>query len=169
MKRLLCLLLCALLLAGCATSERIVSPGLFYYPRAEVSYGEGGVIGSEERETAGHEVDYFFLMAQYLHGPLDPALRSALPRNTVLLSAEVDGTLLKLTFTQDLAELSGLDLTIACACVTLTCISLFHVEQVRIQANGALLDGEPSITMDESCLILVDQSTQMPPESSGEN
>ena len=169
MKRLLCLLLCALLLAGCATSERIVSPGLFYYPRAEVSYGEGGVIGSEERETAGHEVDYSFLMAQYLHGPLDPALRSALPRNTALLSAEVDGTLLKLTFTQDLAELSGLDLTIACACVTLTCISLFHVEQVRIQSNGALLDGEPSITMDESCLILVDQSTQMPPESSEEN
>lgn len=169
MKRLLCLLLCALLLAGCEKSERIVSPGLFYYPRAEVSYGEDGVIGSEERETAGHEVDYFFLMSQYLHGPQDPALRSALPQNTALLSAEVDGTLFKLTFTQELSELSGLDLTIACACVTLTCLSLFHVEQVCIQADGALLDGEPSITMDESCLILVDQSTQMPPESSGEN
>ncbi len=166
MKRIVCLLLMfCLLFAGCQYQEtKMQAPGNFYYLRTE---GAQAVIGSESRETFGHEGDFFYLLAQYLHGPQSDSLRSILPSGTALMEAEVEGDLLTLTFSDDLARLTGLDLTLGCACLTLTCLDLFPVEQVRIQAQEETLDGERYIQMDESCLVLVDQSAQTPPASTG--
>lgn len=49
---------------------------------------------------------------------------------------------LQLQMTQELANLSGADLTVACACITLTCLEFPGVEAVSIRAVGSKLDGK---------------------------
>ena len=57
------------------------------------------------------------------------------------------------------ARLTGLDLTIACACLTATVCDMTGVQMVTIKAETQLLDGNKSITMQRDHLLLLDSNT----------
>ena len=63
-----------------------------------------------------------------------------------------------LTLSRGFATYSGLELTIACACITKTAISLTGVDIVRIRADQTLLNGAEYIQMDANSVLLIDQS-----------
>ena len=165
MKRFLILLLCLSLLLpifGCSQQEKAPEkPVNYYYRRASIDYkNESGVIGAEQRESLGHEGQVRYLLSEYLKGPKSSEFSQIFPADLTILSIHYADTRAKITFSFQLAQLTGIDLTIACACITMTVIELTGAESVQIFAAGALLDEYQSITMDKNCLLLLDESAQ---------
>lgn len=161
MKKTLSLILfLALLLStgGCA-AEQPRDPGNFYYRRVETAFeGTDGVIAPEQRELQGIREDLDTLLQTYFDGPTGEELESPFPRDTALLSWSMTGTTLNLNLSQTFAELSGVDLTIACACICRTFTELTGAETILIQADGAPLGGGTSIKISGDMLSMADDS-----------
>lgn len=161
-KRLIALFLLIALCAcwGCQekpAQETMVSPARFYYKPLDGQYGSTqGATDFEYRETAGHEGDYDWIFSLYFAGPQSPELAAPFQKSTELVSAEFSGTQLRLVVSENLADLSGVDLTMACACITLTGLALPGVETVSIRAQGHALDGKREIVMGQDDLLLED-------------
>ena len=161
MKRriVLAFLLC-LILTGCGQlGERIKEPVTFYYLRAEYQYStEFGVIGSEEREASGHRDNLSYLLALYLIGPSGEELVSPIPRGIRFLSVEQVDRMITLNLSDTSAVLTDAEYSLACACLTLTCLDLIGTDAVTINS------GARSVTMTRENLILYDSSMTAPTE-----
>ena len=156
MKKGLCLLLgLCQLLSGCAlTGDRLKEPVTFYYLREEYQYGtQGGVIVSEEREASGHGRDLSYLLALYLVGPMKEGLVCPLPMGTGIVSLEQTPSGISLVLSDTLGSLSDADYSLACACLTLTCLDITGGEKVTITS------GSRSVTMTRDSLTLFDGGT----------
>lgn len=163
MKRTVCLflILCfALCLFGCTKqTEELQNPVRFYYPRSTPTYGAAdSVIAWEAQEAAGHTEDYLYLLRQYMKGPKSDTLSRAFPRSVLIKGLQISGDTAYVLLNNYVSLLSGLELTIACACLTATVCELTGVSRVTIQAEHALLDGNSAITMDRSHILLLDES-----------
>lgn len=163
MKRIVCLILViswALCLLACTQQEdAIQDPVRFYYPRSKITYGNAdSVIAWEEQEAAGHRDDYMYLLRQYLKGPVSDSLSRTFPRSVMLKDLQITGGTAHVVLNDYAALVTGLDLTMACACLTATITELTGVQRVTIRAEHTLLDGNPSITMDRDHLLLLDES-----------
>lgn len=161
MKRLLSLLLILSLLlplASCA-SDPYTCPGNFYYRRTETFFeGTDGVIAGEERELEGIQDDIGAILEAYLEGPASGELESPFPRDTKVLEWEMILGSLHINFNEAFAQLSGIDLTIACSCIAQTFLELTDASTIRIRANGALLNGSAYVIMSADNLNLSDDS-----------
>lgn len=152
MKRLLSLvLLLILLLTGCA--DRIREPVVFYYVRTGYEENMSAVLGAERREASGHRDDLSYLLALYLMGPTNEELHSPLPAGTRMFSAQRSGTSLTLYLSDTTDSITDIQFTLACSCLTMTCMELTDVESVTIHS------GDRSITMDADTLLLQDPIT----------
>lgn len=158
MKRITAFLLCLLLLAGCSNSAPKV-PGNFYYKQAETTYGTSdGVIAPEVREIDGLMSDLDVLLTVYFAGPENKELESPFPKNTTVENWELNGTTLILTLSREFASLSGLDLTVACACITRTMLELTPAQTVVIETKHSPMSANISVTMSAENLLLIDDS-----------
>lgn len=165
MKRLTSILLLiamALSLCACNTDE-LVEPGNFYYCRFETTtYGtDQDVIAAEERELWGVRDDIGAMLELYLQGPVnDKLLQSPFPRDTRLIDWSMNRSTLRINLSEEFAALSGVDLTVACACLSRTFMELTDATSVRIYASNALLDGETSIILTKDNLRYSDDSLE---------
>lgn len=149
MRKLLAILLTALLLCGCAADNGIP----FYYLRTEYEYGTAdGVIAPESREIAGHDDDLNYLFRLYLEGPLDDTFSSPFPRGTYLLNAQLNANRLTLVLSVEYSTLVDMDQTLANACLAATGFQLTDANQVII------LSGEESYTLERSSFTLFDDT-----------
>ena len=156
MKRFFCLLLTlSFLLAGCSvTGERIKDPVTFYFPKKDFAYGTtGSVIGSEEREASGHQDEMSYLLALYLLGPSDEGLVPTMPGSCWVLSMDQAPNSLTIEFTDTTLSLTDAEYSLACACLSMTCIGTTNVERVTIKS------GSRSVTMTKDNLTLFDSTT----------
>ncbi len=155
------LLLACFLLSGCSIfGERTKEPVTFYYVRRDFQYfTQNDVIVPEVREASGHREDISYLLALYVMGPNAEELRSPLPRGSVVHSFErtPEGITLHLT-SLDLS-LSDSEFSLACACLSMTCIELTDAQSVTIHS------GERTLTMDRASLALADNSANVKEES----
>jgi len=161
MRKTVSMLICLLMLlsmAGCAReAKKIQKPVNFYYRQSTVAYDQdGGVIGSELRESLGNENNIKALLSLYLDGPVSENLSQTFPEDVFVVSVNCTDGVAKVVFSYQFAALSGIDLTIACACVTMTVMELTGMETVQISAAGALLDQCESIIMDKNALFTTD-------------
>lgn len=76
------------------------------------------------------------LMEALLTGPEDKSLRSAVPDGTTLKSLKVSGHRAQIDLSAQYARLSGIDLSLADYCITLTLTQLPNVNAVSITADG---------------------------------
>lgn len=175
MKRLICvvLVLCAVLcLPGCAQESNMAAPVRFYYLRAtlpndEVFHGASdSVILAEIRDGEGHLSDDWYLINQYLNGPVDFQYASPFPAGTALVDLIPEESAIHVVLSDDFAELKGMKLTLACSCLTMTVLELTGAEAVVIYTESEQLDGKDQITMDRESLILFDD-TQLETNESG--
>lgn len=151
------ILLISLLAALCSCSSQGSSTTDFYYLTAAVQYdSEDGVITAEKRSK--NESDALVLLTEYLKGPASKQLISPFPDGCRLLSCDQNENVLQITVSNEFATLTGYDLTLACACLTLTARSVFPVTTVEIRAESELLDGKSVITMNPEDLLLIDSS-----------
>ena len=171
MKRVIALLLAVLMLAGCTSSGSTISePVTFYFLRSHTddtaydNYFSEGIIGHEEREAAGYRSDLKNLLTFYFRGPLTPELTSPFPMGCRVLEVHQDDSQLTITLNPILAEKSEMDITVACACLAMTCLELTDVDTVQIEATN--LDEKIlfSRTFTEENLFLSDDYT-LPVES----
>lgn len=159
MKHVFCvILLVMLVLTGCGTKgETFTEPVNFYYMTADITYFTAeGVIAPEVREADGQRQDYAYLLKMYLHGPESRELKNAFPLNTTLIQLELLENAAVVTLSDQSTKLTGVDLTIACACLTATVCDMTGVTSVTIQAETQLLDGSQSITMSKEDVLLLD-------------
>lgn len=163
MKKALLLLLCAGMLLcffGCNNQETWEKPVRFYYLGTDFSYdAQCTAIQSETREGA----EFATLedtLAAYLKGPNSGNLTSPFPAGLRLISVRQEENTLHVTVTRHLANLSGLNLTIACCCIAKTCMELTDAENITIQAEDALLGSERTITLNAENMILLDNVQQ---------
>ena len=143
MKRLAALLLALLLLAACAAEPEAPSPDDYdlYYAAQLGESAEGDAIRTEtlrvensgEMETAALAET---LLTTLLDAPEDAGLRAPFPSGTRLQKLAVAGGRATVDLSEQYARLSGIDLSIADACVTLTLTQLDGIYAVRITANG---------------------------------
>lgn len=161
MKKQIALFLIFVLLlpiSGCKNETVYQKPVTFYYQATELSYDAAcTVVESETREGASYGTTEEVLAA-LLAGPSNPGLKNPFPENTQVLSLVQERDTLYLTFSDELALLSGFQLVLACCCITLTCLDITDATQVCITVENGLLNGEKTITMNRDCLILIDSS-----------
>lgn len=164
MRRIFACIVCLAVLAGlCACAgeapESPVSPVSFYYRRGELSYEGGeGVIVPEQREALGHEQDLDWLLAQYFAGPVTEGLTLPFRKGLRPLRCVWSGDTLTLTVSRELSELSGIDLTVACACMAQTLFALTDCTGVTIASQGG--EADVSLFVARDGLLLQDDSAQ---------
>lgn len=161
MKKNLCLLLSLALLltlVGCG-KESVRVPGEFYYRRTATVYGtENGVIAPEVRELASIESDPEAILDLYLKGPVSIGLESPFPRDSRVENWQIQDRTLVLTMNEAFTAISGVELTIACVCITRTMLGILDVDQVRFLSEDTLLNGQKELTLSADLISLTDDS-----------
>ena len=145
-------------LTGCRSDLKPVD---FYYPRQTDSIQFGvpdGLISSDPREVAGHTGDLRYLISLYLRGPLDSGLQSPFPEGTMLEDISTEDGVVTVSLSREFSQLSGMELTLACACLSSTCFGLTDAEFVTILSPKTELYSQVEVTMDRNCLTLLDDS-----------
>lgn len=152
------LLVCTMMLifVGCHKNPPIEEGPAFYYCTAQLNYGmQSKSILSEHRADA-QNASLEEALSLYLAGPKSETLRSPFHSGLKLVDVHCEEDTLFITMNDALAELSGLDLSIVCCCLSLTGMELTGAQRVTISAEDSLLNGQKSITMDNNSLLLLD-------------
>lgn len=138
-KKLAAVLLAAalLLLPSCGDGKQAEGLRLWF----PVDYGFKGhltqAVSWEETQIPRDATDQVeLLMSALLAGPAGDGLRNPFPAGTRLLGWELSAGLLTLDLSEPFEELSGVDLTLACYCLTLTLCQLEQVDQVSLKTDG---------------------------------
>lgn len=164
MKRMLCLTLALLMLAGlygCHYSDSgdLLEPVEFFYPRKTERFVYGssdGVIASEIREASGHMNDLHYLLSMYLRGPQDSGLRSPFPDGCKLEEVRSEDDTLYIRLSEVFSTLEHTELTLACAALAKTCLSLS--DQTYIHISSLSDEKNINIRLDAEMLLLADYS-----------
>ena len=152
------IMIIALLLftAGCKQESQTPQGAAFYYCVTTSDYNVGSCALTAEHRADTTDGSLQEVITKYLAGPLSPELESPFPQELKVVGAYQNGQTVYLTFSRELATMTGLDLTIACACMTLTVLSITNAEGVEIRTVAGLLDGQRAIIMDKNTLLLQD-------------
>lgn len=158
MKRILCVLLNLVFLlafAGCTLEESsIKEPVRFFYQRSEFAYHtEDSVIRAEIREAAGHAKDLPYLLSNYLLGPTEDGLILPFPSGTKLISVQQEENTVTVVLSDTLRSLSDSQFSLACACISLTCMELTNAQTVTV------INGDQTLSTTRDQLLLFDEST----------
>lgn len=148
MKKLISLVLgCAVLLGcGCACAARQAAEqdeayDLYFAVRDLSSAGSGDAISTEAspvRKDDGRSTQELAatLMDQLLSGPSRENLKSPIPAGTALLSVTIDGSRAQVDLSSPYGTLSGVALTLADYCITLTLTQLPEIQTVSVTVRG---------------------------------
>lgn len=158
MKRLIsCLLLLALLLTACrASQEKMQQPVKFYYGAADArsgAYGtEEGALFWEVRDLGPVPLHAGQILDLYLQGPESSDLRSPFPKGTAVETVLLQDGTLTVELSEELQLLSGVERTLAAACLVRTMTQFSDIDSVVLYSGSrAFLDG--TLTMDDFLLL----------------
>lgn len=162
MKKIICIFLALCFLAGFVgcTAEKIPEDGYaVYYKRATPTYGSAdSVIAKTYLLTGGHENDTVYLLRKYLASTPADGFVSPFTPDITLLSFKLEGPTAKIVLSNQIAELSGMELTIALTCLAQTVISLTGCKEVIVSAVTVQLDGQNYITLTPDSFLMLDNS-----------
>lgn len=160
MRRVLSMLLIVVTLCcmcGCHSKKsEMQNPVNFYYCKNPISfYGEDDVIIPEIRDAFGYD-DLVALTNLYLQGPKSDTLSSPFPARTTVRELIQQNGKVSISVSSQFAMLKGIDLTLSCACLSMTLLELTAAESVVISAEGNLLDGAEYIVMTKDSFAVTD-------------
>lgn len=164
MKRLISLLLLlalALSLYGCNSdaSLKMNAPVNFYYCSNSITYNSpDGVICAEVRDATGYTDNLQQFIELYLKGPASSEFTSPFPDGADVEQLSLGTTRIQITLNETFTELSGLDLTLACACLAKTVQEAAQVEYVQIIFENSSTGKRNAITIGPSNLLFMDNS-----------
>ena len=163
MRKVLCIFLCLCCFAGilgCSTNTSKPEASVaVYYKREAAVYGTAdGVIGEYCLDATGHENEHIYLFNQYLMATPGEGLVSPFPQGIKLVGFKLEGLTAKVVLSDRLANLSGMDLTIALICMTQSIMSITGCHEVIISCANKQLDGQNFITLNRDSYLLLDDS-----------
>ena len=155
---LICLLCLLIFFSGCNSNP--ADKGInFYYCQTKIDYdAPQGAIGSEFRNEPIDPLAYNKLLTQYLSGPKSSGLVSPFPEGVYLVSFAIEQQNATIVLSDHIAELNGIDLSIACTCLSLTVKELTGCASVQIRAQNELLDSKQSVTINTNAILLSELS-----------
>lgn len=160
MKRIICLVcIMAALSAFCGCSHaagNYTRPVNVYYCAASVDYRSAdGLFAKEVRDYYGWSERLLDFLNVYLAGPLKSDLVSPFPAGSKVNSLHTNGTSINVQLNASFSGLSSNELTLACACLSMTVLDITGAENVNIQIEG-LGDGNTNITMTRENMHITD-------------
>lgn len=166
MKKWLAVVLAALLLASCASPdepENQEAGALIYYLAPEEEARGGDRIRSSRElldlpEDADELTQAQAVVERLLAGSSDGALLSPLPEGAELLGLEVRDRMAYVDLGEPLRELSGVDLTLADYCLTLSLTELESIQAVVVTARGRAVGQQPKLVFYERDVLLSDRN-----------
>ena len=163
MKRILTFLLiisCFAGILGCSADKTPPENSVaVFYKNDKTTFGtSNGVIAETYIQSSGHEAEYAFLLNQYLKTTPGEGLTSPYPKGVTLIHFKLEGLTAKVILNDRIAELSGMDLTIALTCLTQTVMSMTGCQEVIISASTKQLDGQNFVTLNRDSYLLMDNS-----------
>lgn len=152
----------ALLLAACAARTEPVEQSeghlIYYLVPEEAARGGDRIQGKYEDlelpEGAGLAEEAEAAVLRLLRGPADGLLLSPLPRGVDLLSLSIRDRIAYVDLSGEMSGLSGVDLTLADYCLTLTLTALEGVGAVSVTAQGRNLGQQPKQIFYERDVLL---------------
>lgn len=155
MRRMMLLALCMLLFFSGCTEDTVQTPCSFYYLQRQISNtGADSVVAAQIADAGALTPKE--LLSRYLAGPSDPQLESPFPFGTRLIDFTHSGRYVGLIVSDELAALSGMELTLACVCMTKTCMEITQADIVEIRCQSQKLNGSESVTMTSDSFRLQD-------------
>lgn len=137
MRRCICVFCATLILfslCSCSRNDRtIVKPVNFYYKTDPANYQENA-ISPEVRESDGYTNDLKGLLQLYVEGPVSKTLINPFPENITVEGITVNNTTVDLQLNSPFAQLSDIEMTTACACLTMTVLELTERHRLIITA-----------------------------------
>ena len=161
MKKAICILLilcCFSAIVGCTakdvSSENSVT---VYYKREQPTYGsDDSIIAACHLNMDDNTQNYNYVLEKYLRATPMEGFVSPFPTGLSLISFKLEGLTAKVMLGDLIAELTGIDLTIALTCLTQTIMSLTGCHEVIISAFSKELDGQKFITLSRDSYLLLD-------------
>ena len=161
MKRCLTVFLALLMLLplfGCGKKDTPPkAPVNFYYP-VDPKYRteDARVIQAELRESAGCENSLLAFTDRYVKGPKSETLVSVFPDDCYPVSVYKREHVVTVYMSPGFSKLDGIDLTMACACLSATLMDYTKTDTVNICVKDIKLDGQRTITMTKDSFSLFD-------------
>lgn len=163
MRKMFCLFLSTLLLMPVFGCQRPHSDThyIFYYPRSDYGYNtqEGKFYNNIVEPELRKDITVLSIdkiLDLYLEGPTDQSLINPFLKELSVESVRIDGEVLYIVVTDHLAELTGINLMIACACLGRTGMELSNTSSVYISCQTDLLDGKRSVLLHRDSILFVD-------------
>lgn len=137
MKRLTCFLIAVIFLfclVGCKdVAQNFQKPVTFYYRTDPASFDSNqGILSAEIHEAAIYQNNTTQILNSYFSGPVSDMLVSPFPSGLTALSVTENDDTAVILLDDCFKELNGLDLSIACAALTMTVTQLVSCEYVDI-------------------------------------
>ena len=163
MKKTFCIIfIISILLSFCACSNQnrtIVAPAQFFYCTSNISFNtQEDVIASEIRETADFSNDLTALANDYLSGPSSAHLRSPFPYGSAVLWINTSESELVFVMNQQFMQLSGIEQSLACSCLSKTFFLLTDAERITIRGREGISDSKDAVIMTRDNLLFQDRS-----------
>lgn len=145
---------------ACSSSaDDLERPVAFYYCNNLESEDDfENVFIMELHEGVGYEDNRPALLSLYLAGPVNERYISPFPSGLKIISIKKENTNIQVVLSDEISELTGLDLILACTCLSKTIFGLYPCDRVTIAAATTQLDNRASITIRKETLVLTDHS-----------
>ena len=160
-------LFCAviLLLTACAVvkepQENMEQPVRFYYcfDRNDETYGgETGAMGWEWRDLGPERLTALEILEQYLQGPKSQKLTTPYPPELTVEGVLLENGLLTVNLSEEALELTGVERTLAAACLVYTMTQFSDITALRLTAGEAPLTGVWGETLELSDFLPADDT-----------
>ena len=155
-KAFIIILLVLLLFSGCKKEIDFEKPVTFYYLKPDYAFGSPDSLFSKVQvESAG--ISSQPLLDLYFNGSTDESAISPFPAGTKVIRIEKKQDTLILVMSRNYGSLSDLKLTLANACLYLTCSELTDTSYIQILIDGISTEEDPGILLTPESIIFFDQ------------
>lgn len=134
LKMSIVVLIVMLLLYGCGSNSSDVH---FFYLRNEYQYGTSyGLYDCETRTVIERSRDVEYLLKLYFDGPIDKDFVSPFPAGVALDHVSLSEKTMTVFLSEEYNTLSGIQLSIANACIAETCFNLAEIDHLIISTDA---------------------------------
>lgn len=159
MKRTFCLILATIIIltfSACLQNSDEDTVVFYYRTVQEDGIMPPSVLSTETRQYTDTRKDYFVLLQRYFNGPLNLDQESPFPAGTTVKRFAINKNRAYITLSDEAATLYGVDLNIACACLTRTIVEMTGAESIELSLESALISNEPYLILRYSDFSVTD-------------
>ena len=155
MKKMICMFFLILYLtnlSACSNKTKMATANFYYLDNMPHYHTNETVIQPESRELSITLTETETIIREYLDGPNTKQLTSPFPSGTKLISIQPGKEMTEIVLSDEIAQLSGIDLTVACACLSATILEISQSESVHIRAETANIGPQGYVIMDQQSI-----------------